>query len=135
MAGKEKNLGSNAKRRFRRNKAGLKFPVFRIARFLKVGKYDKGVGAGAPVFSLLCLSTLQLRFLNWLELQRGMKKRLVSLQGIFNWLLGLLRKLYKFLRDVTILNGGIIPKIQKNLLPNNKSNTSKVVVAAQEEED
>ena len=45
------------------------------------------------------------------------------------------KELYQFLRDVTILNGGVIPKIHKILLPNNKSNTSKDVAAAQEEED
>ncbi|WMV29076.1 hypothetical protein MTR67_022461, partial [Solanum verrucosum] len=46
------------------------------------------------------------------------------------------KELYQFLRDVTIPNGGVIPKIHNIVLPNNKSNTLKVVVAAaQEEED
>ncbi|KAJ8763979.1 hypothetical protein K2173_004843 [Erythroxylum novogranatense] len=31
-------------------KAGLQFPVSRIARFLKAGKYTDRVGAGAPVY-------------------------------------------------------------------------------------
>lgn len=31
-------------------KAGLQFPVGRIARFLKAGKYAERVGAGAPVY-------------------------------------------------------------------------------------
>jgi histone H2A len=31
-------------------KAGLQFPVGRIARFLKKGKYASRVGAGAPVY-------------------------------------------------------------------------------------
>ena len=34
----------------RSSKAGLKFPVGRIARFLKAGKYADRVGAGAPVY-------------------------------------------------------------------------------------
>jgi len=58
MAGKGKNLGSNAKRRSRSSKAGLQFPVARIARFLKVGKYAKRVGAGAPVFLAAVLEYL-----------------------------------------------------------------------------
>nr|GFD31084.1 histone H2AX-like [Tanacetum cinerariifolium] len=33
----------------RSQKAGIKFPVGRIARFLKVGKYAERIGAGAPV--------------------------------------------------------------------------------------
>ena len=44
------------------------------------------------------------------------------------------KELYQFLRNLTIPNGGVIQKIHKILLPNNKSNTSKVVVAAKEEE-
>ncbi len=31
-------------------KAGLQFPVGRISRFLKKGKYASRVGAGAPVY-------------------------------------------------------------------------------------
>lgn len=34
----------------RSSKAGLQFPVGRIARFLKNGKYAQRVGAGAPVY-------------------------------------------------------------------------------------
>ncbi|KAL3654555.1 Large ribosomal subunit protein bL21m [Castilleja foliolosa] len=34
----------------RSSKAGLKFPVGRIARFLKAGKYAERVGAGDPVY-------------------------------------------------------------------------------------
>lgn len=34
----------------RSHKAGLQFPVGRIARFLKSGKYAERVGAGAPVY-------------------------------------------------------------------------------------
>lgn len=34
----------------RSSKAGLQFPVGRIARFLKSGKYAERVGAGAPVY-------------------------------------------------------------------------------------
>lgn len=34
----------------RSSKAGLQFPVGRIARFLKVGKYAERVGGGAPVY-------------------------------------------------------------------------------------
>jgi histone H2A len=34
----------------RSTKAGLQFPVGRIARFLKKGKYADRIGAGAPVY-------------------------------------------------------------------------------------
>jgi len=45
-------------------------------------------------------------------------------------------ELNQFLRDVTIPNGGVIPRIHNIFLPNNKSNTSKAVAdAAYKEED
>ena len=34
----------------RSSKAGLQFPVGRIARYLKTGKYTERVGGGAPVY-------------------------------------------------------------------------------------
>ncbi|KAK4716049.1 hypothetical protein R3W88_014387 [Solanum pinnatisectum] len=60
MAGKRKTLCSNAKKKSisRSRKAGLQFPVARIARFLKVGKYAKRVGVVAPVFLAAVLEYL-----------------------------------------------------------------------------
>ena len=34
----------------RSQKAGLQFPVGRVARFLKAGKYAERLGAGSPVY-------------------------------------------------------------------------------------
>ena len=39
-------------------KAGLQFPVGRIARFMKEGKYAERVGAGAPVYMSAVLEYL-----------------------------------------------------------------------------
>ena len=39
-------------------KAGLQFPVGRLARFLKHGKYAQRVGAGAPVYLAAVLEYL-----------------------------------------------------------------------------
>ncbi|GKG20148.1 probable histone H2A.3, partial [Tanacetum coccineum] len=50
MAGRGKTLGSSGaakKATSRSSKAGLQFPVGRIARFLKAGKYAERVSAGA----------------------------------------------------------------------------------------
>lgn len=41
---------TSAKAVSRSSKAGLQFPVGRIARYLKTGKYAERVGAGAPVY-------------------------------------------------------------------------------------
>ncbi|KAI3863867.1 hypothetical protein MKW98_031459, partial [Papaver atlanticum] len=42
----------------RSSKAGLQFPVGRIARFLKAGKYAERVGGGAPVYLAAVLEYL-----------------------------------------------------------------------------
>ncbi|GFP96365.1 probable histone h2a.3, partial [Phtheirospermum japonicum] len=38
------------KSQLRSSKAGLQFPIGRITRFLKAGKYTELVGAGAPLY-------------------------------------------------------------------------------------
>lgn len=58
MAGRGKTLNSGKKAVSRSSKAGLQFPVGRIARFLKAGKYSQRVGAGAPVYLAAVLEYL-----------------------------------------------------------------------------
>ena len=60
MAGRGKQFGSGAAKKAtsRSSKAGLQFPVGRIARFLKAGKYAERVGAGAPVYLAAVLEYL-----------------------------------------------------------------------------
>eukprot|EP00798_Chlamydomonas_sp_ICE-L_P025146 gene25146-biopygen19615 len=64
MAGKTGGRGGK-KSVYRSAKAGLQFPVGRIARYLKKGKYAERVGAGAPVYlaavlEYLCAEVLEL---------------------------------------------------------------------------
>jgi hypothetical protein len=56
MSGRGKSSGKKAMSRS--TKAGLQFPVGRIARFLKAGKYSTRVGAGAPVYLAAVLEYL-----------------------------------------------------------------------------
>ena len=51
--------GENAQQAISKStKAGLQFPVGRIARFMKEGKYTERVGAGAPVYLAAVLEYL-----------------------------------------------------------------------------
>jgi hypothetical protein len=56
MSGRGKSSGKKVMSRS--TKAGLQFPVGRIARFLKAGKYSTRVGAGAPVYLAAVLEYL-----------------------------------------------------------------------------
>ncbi|THU69583.1 hypothetical protein C4D60_Mb08t15940 [Musa balbisiana] len=57
MAGRGKAIGCAAAKKSisRSSKAGLQFPVGRIARFLKAGKYAERIGADALVYYGECL--------------------------------------------------------------------------------
>ena len=67
MSGKGKSGRgkSGGKSTTRSAKAGLQFPVGRVGRYLKQGKYATRVGAGAPVYlaavlEYLCAEILEL---------------------------------------------------------------------------
>ncbi|GFZ12461.1 histone superfamily protein [Actinidia rufa] len=113
MAGRGKTLGSGAAKKAtsRSSKAGLQFPVGRIARFLKAGKYAERVGAGAPVLELAGNAA-----------RDNKKTRIVPRHiqlAVRND-----EELSKLLGDVTIANGGVMPNIHNLLLPK-KTGSSK----------
>lgn len=58
MSGRGKGKTAGKKSVTRSTKAGLQFPVGRIARYLKKGKYASRVGAGAPVYLAAVLEYL-----------------------------------------------------------------------------
>merc|ERR1711920_936359 len=66
MAGKGgRGKGKSSSRAVSRSaKAGLQFPVGRIARYLKKGRWATRIGAGAPVYCAAVLEYLALRFSN-----------------------------------------------------------------------
>lgn len=53
-----KSSSSKAKSKSRSDKAGLVFPVGRIERSLKYGRFAKRIGAGAPIFMAAVLEYL-----------------------------------------------------------------------------
>ena len=50
MSGRGKGKTAGKKQVSRSSKAGLQFPVGRIARYLKKGNFATRIGAGAPVY-------------------------------------------------------------------------------------
>ncbi|ESQ30372.1 hypothetical protein EUTSA_v10011856mg [Eutrema salsugineum] len=126
MAGRGKTLGSGAAKKAtsRSSKAGLQFPVGRIARFLKKGKYAERVGAGAPVYLAAVLEYLAAEVLELAgNAARDNKKTRVVPRHI-QLAVRNDEELSKLLGDVTIASGGVMPNIHSNLLPPKKSGAS-----------
>eukprot|EP00798_Chlamydomonas_sp_ICE-L_P002209 gene2209-biopygen13109 len=116
MAGKTGGRGDK-KAVSRSAKAGLQFPVGRVARYLKKGKYAERVGAGAPVYlaavlEYLCAEVLELAG----NAARDNKKTRIVPRHV-QLAIRNDEELSKLLGSVTIANGGVLPNIHSVLLP------------------
>ncbi|RWW50952.1 hypothetical protein BHE74_00042748 [Ensete ventricosum] len=116
MAGRGKAIGSAAAKKSmsRSSKAGLQFPVGRIARFLKAGKYAERVGAGAPVYLAAVLEYLAAELAG--NAARDNKKTRIVPRHI-QLAVRNDEELSKLLGEVTIASGGVMPNIHNLLLP------------------
>ena len=107
-----------SKAKSKSSRAGLQFPVGRLGRLLRKGKYAKQVGGGAPVY---LASVLEFLTADLLELAghaaRSQKRARITARHLqlavaqdveFN----------KLLSGVTIASGGVLPQIQPALVPN-----------------
>jgi histone H2A len=120
MAGKGKGgrgKSSGSRPVSRSSKAGLQFPVGRIARFLKQGRYSERVGAGAPVYLAAVLEylTAEVLELSGNACRDHKKTRIVPRHvqlAVRND-----EELNKLLAEVTIASGGVLPNIHAVLLP------------------
>ncbi|XP_062172765.1 probable histone H2A.4 [Alnus glutinosa] len=98
-------------------KAGLQFPVGRIGRYLKQGRYSKRVGTGAPVYLAAVLEYLAAEVLELAgNAARDNKKNRIIPRHV---LLAVRNdeELGKLLSGVTIAHGGVLPNINPILLP------------------
>ncbi|KAI4969372.1 hypothetical protein ZWY2020_000286 [Hordeum vulgare] len=98
-------------------KAGLQFPVGRIGRYLKQGRYAQRIGSGAPVYLAAVLEYLAAEVL---ELAGNAAKDNKKTRIIPRHLLLAIRndeEIGKLLTGVTIAHGGVLPNINPVLLP------------------
>ncbi|KAJ0974625.1 hypothetical protein J5N97_016590 [Dioscorea zingiberensis] len=98
-------------------KAGLTFPVGRIARFLKKGRYAQRVGVGAPIYLSAVLEYLAAEVL---ELAGNAARDNKKTRIIPRHVMMAVRKddeLGNLFKGVTIANGGVLPSINQVLLP------------------
>ncbi|KAK3431808.1 hypothetical protein EUGRSUZ_E03594 [Eucalyptus grandis] len=121
MAGRGKALSGSAAAKkpssSRSSKAGLQFPVGRVARFLRTGKYADRLGAGAPVYLAAVLEYLAAEVLELAgNAARDNKKTRVVPRHI-QLAVRNDEELGRLLGAVTIANGGVMPNIHNTLLP------------------
>lgn len=123
---KSAKLGKKSESRSKR--AGLQFPVGRIHRLLKKGNYQDRIGAGAPVYLAAVIEYLTAEIL---ELAGNAAKDNKKARIVPRHMTLAIRndeELNKLLGNVTIAQGGVMPNLQKELLP--KKTGSKKPVAA-----
>ena len=108
---------SAKKSQSRSSKAGLQFPVGRISRFLKKGKYATRVGAGAPVYQPAILEYLPAEVLELAgNAARDNKKTRIVPRHI-QLAVRNDEELNKLFGGVTIAQGGVLPNIHSVLIP------------------
>merc|ERR1711865_1079729 len=119
MSGRGK--GKSAKKSVSRSaKAGLQFPVGRVARYLKAGKYATRVGAGAPVYLAAVMEYLTAEVLELAgNAARDNKKTRVVPRHI-QLAIRHDDELSKLMGGTTIASGGVLPNIHVALLPRKK---------------
>ena len=132
MSGRGKGKSSSKKATSRSAKAGLQFPVGRVARYLKAGKYATRVGAGAPVYlaavlEYLCAEVLELAG----NASRDNKKTRIVPRHV-QLAIRNDEELSKLLGTVTIASGGVLPNIHSVLLPKASKKGGKSGSASQE---
>jgi histone H2A len=115
--GKAKAAGKSQTRSAR---AGLQFPVGRISRFLRKGRYAARVGGGAPVYLAAVLEYLTAEILELAGNAARDNKRTRITPRHVQLAIRNDEELNKLLAGVTVASGGVLPNIHAVLLPKQK---------------
>jgi len=120
MSGKGKGKGGRGDKKkatSRSAKAGLQFPVGRVARHMKRARVASRIGAGAPVYLAAVLEYLTAEILELAgNAARDNKKTRIVPRHI-QLAVRNDEELNKLLGGVTIASGGVLPNINAVLLP------------------
>ena len=124
MSGKGKGGRGEKKSTTSSAKAGLQFPVGRIGRYLRAGKYASRMGAGAPVYLAAVLEYMAAEVLELAgNAARDNKKSRIIPRHI-TLAVRNDEELNKFLSGVTVAAGGVLPNIHSVLLPKKSKKAS-----------
>ena len=106
------------------HKAGLTFPVGRMRRYLKKGRYAKRVGSGAPVYMAAVMEYLVAEILELSgNCAKDMKKNRIHPRHI-QLAVKNDEELNRFLGNATIAAGGVVPNIHQSLTKKTKGAAS-----------
>ena len=109
------------------SKAGLQFPVGRMGRFLKKGKYATRVGAGAPVYLAAILEYLTAEILELAGNAARDNKKTRIIPRHIQLAVRNDEELNKLFGGVTIAQGGVLPNIHSVLVPKVSTKEPKAV--------
>ena len=98
-------------------KAGLQFPVGRISRFMKQGRYAERIGAGAPVYLAAVLEYLAAEVLELAGNAAKDNKKTRIVPRHIQLAIRNDEELNKLMANTVIANGGVLPYIHQALLP------------------
>ena len=124
MSGKGKGgrgKGKGGKAQSRSSRAGLQFPVGRVARYLRKGRYAARVGGGAPVYLAAIMEYLSAEILELAGNAARDNKRTRITPRHVQLAVRNDEELNKLLGGVTIAAGGVLPNIHAVLLPKKKA--------------
>ena len=117
MSGKGKRgKGKSGKQVSRSARAGLQFPVGRLARYLKEGGYAKRVGGAAPVYMAAVLEYIVAEVLELAGNAAKDNKKLRIIPRHIQLAVKNDEELNKYLGRATIASGGVLPNIHAVLL-------------------
>jgi len=125
-----KGKAAGGKTQSRSARAGLQFPVGRISRFLRRGRYAARVGGGAPVYLSAVLEYLAAEILELAGNAARDNKRTRITPRHIQLAVRNDEELNKLLGGVTIASGGVLPNIHAVLLPKKKAGEEKTATAA-----
>ncbi|XP_069491705.1 histone H2A-like [Ambystoma mexicanum] len=108
----------------RSSKAGLQFPVGRVHRLLRKGKYAERVGSGAPIYLSAVLEYLTAEVLELAGNAARDNKKSRILPRHLQLAIRNDEELNKLFSGVTIAEGGVLPNIQAQLLPKKATKVS-----------
>ena len=108
---------TRAKPKSKSSRAGLQFPVGRMRRLLKKGKYSERLSSGTPVYLAAVLEYLTAEILELAGNAARDNKKARIIPRHLQLAIRNDEELNRLLQGVTISQGGVLPHIHSILLP------------------